>query len=180
MNLPNKITFIRVFMIPLYLIVYLAKPLSETPNMWLALIIFALASITDGIDGYVARKYKMVTNFGKLMDPLADKLLVSAALIAFTASGALPAWAVILLVSREFYVSGLRMLAIEQGKVLAASGWGKFKTASQITLVIYILTPISWLKFDWMVTIVLVVTIVASLYSALDYTIKNKGVLQVG
>jgi len=176
MNLPNKITFLRVLMIPLYLIVYLARPLSETPNMWLALVIFAAASITDAIDGYVARKYKLVTNFGKLMDPLADKLLVSAALIAFTATGALPAWAVVLMISREFYITGLRQLAIEQGTVLAASGWGKFKTAMQITLVIYILLPIPFFKFDWIITGLLIITILASVFSAVDYTVKNKQV----
>ena len=176
MNLPNKITGIRVLMIPLYLFVYLARPFSPTPNMWLALVIFAVASITDAIDGYVARKYKMVTNFGKLMDPLADKLLVCAALVAFVASGALPAWAVILLISREFYVSGLRQLAVEYGVVLAASSWAKFKTTIQITLVIYILLPIQLFKFDWLVTTLLIITVLASVYSAADYTIKNLSV----
>jgi len=166
-------------MIPLYLVVYIAEPLSHVPNMWLALVIFSIASITDAVDGYVARKYGLVTNFGKLVDPLADKLLVSAAIIAFVGSGALPAWAVILLISREFYVSGLRLLAVEQGIVLAASGGAKFKTAAQITLVIYILLPIGLFSFDWLVTIILWVTIVASVWSAVDYTIKNKGVFKI-
>ena len=176
MNLPNKITFLRVLMIPLFLFVYLARPFSETPNLWLALIIFSVASITDAIDGYVARRYKLVTNFGKLMDPLADKLLVCSALVAYTASGTLPAWAVIILISREFYVSGLRQLAVEYGKVLAASGSAKLKTTFQITLIIYALVPIQMFRFDWLVMVLLIITIIASVYSAIDYTVKNKSV----
>ena len=176
MNMPNKITLLRVLLIPLYLFVYLAEPLSRTPNLWLALIIFSVASITDAVDGYVARRYKLVTNFGKLMDPLADKLLVCAALVAFTASGALPAWAVIVLISREFYISGLRQLAVEQGQVLAASSSAKFKTTTQIVLIIYILMPIEMFRFEWLVTVLLVITIIASVYSAVEYTVNSRGV----
>jgi len=177
MNLPNRITLARVCLIPVFLYVYLAQPLSEMPNMWLALIIFSVASITDAVDGYIARRYKLVTNFGKLMDPLADKLLVAAALVAFVASATLPAWAVVIMISREFFVSGLRQLAVEQGIVLAASPSAKFKTITQIVLVIYMLLPIQMLRFDWLVTALIVVTIGASLYSAVEYTVKNKAVL---
>jgi len=176
MNLPNKITIARVCLIPVYLFVYLAQPLSEMPNMWLALIIFSVASITDAIDGYIARRYKLVSNFGKLMDPLADKLLVSAALIAFVASGALPAWVVVLLISREFFVSGLRQLAVEQGIVVAASSSAKFKTITQIVLVIYILLPIQMFRFDFIVTALIVVTTLASLYSGIEYAVRNRGI----
>jgi len=176
MNLPNKITLVRVFLIPVFLFVYLAEPLSPTPNLWLALVIFSVASITDAIDGHIARKYKLVTNFGKLIDPLADKLLVCAALVAFVASSSLPAWAVVILISREFYISGLRQLAVEQGKVLAASGWAKFKTVSQIVLIIYILLPLELFKFDWLVIVLLVISIVASVFSAAQYTTRNKDV----
>lgn len=145
--------------------------------MWLALTIFSVAAITDAVDGYIARRYKLVTNFGKLMDPLADKLLVSAALIAFVASGAVPAWAVVVLISREFYISGLRQVAVEQGKVLAASGLAKFKTVAQMVLIIYILLPIEFFKFDWLVMAILIITVAASVLSAVQYTWKNRDVL---
>ena len=174
MNLANKITLLRVFMIPAFLFVYLAQPFNRTPNLWVALVIFSVAAITDAIDGYIARRYGQVSNFGKLIDPLADKLLVCSALVAYVASGTLPAWAVILLISREFYVSGLRQLAVERGTVLAASGWAKFKTAAQLTLVIYMLVPIEMLRFEWLVTVLLAVAIFASVFSAVDYTVKNK------
>jgi len=143
--------------------------------MWLALTIFSVAAITDAVDGAVARRYKLVTNFGKLVDPLADKMLVCAALVAFTASGALPAWAVIVLISREFYISGLRQLAVEQGVVLAASSLAKWKTGFQITLVIYILLPIEMFSFDWLVMALLIITILTSVLSAVQYTTQNIG-----
>jgi len=174
MNLPNKITLVRVCLIPVFLFVYLAQPLSEVPNMWLALTIFSVASITDGIDGYVARRYKLISNFGKLMDPLADKLLVSAALVAFVASGNLHAGVVVVLISREFYVSGLRQLCVDQGIVVAASPSAKFKTVTQIILVIYMLVPIQMFRFDWMIMTLIVITTLASIYSAIEYTIKNR------
>ena len=176
MNLPNKITLARVCLIPVYLYVYLAQPLSPVPNMWLALVIFSVASITDAVDGYIARKYGLVSNFGKLMDPLADKLLVCAALVAFVASGTLQAWVVVLLISREFFVSGFRQLAVEQGKVLAASNSAKFKTITQIVLIIYLLVPIQMLRFDWMVVALVVVTTAASLYSGIEYAVRNREV----
>ena len=177
MNLANKITLVRVFMIPVYLFVYMAKPFGLTPSLWAALIIFSAAAITDAIDGHIARRYKQESNFGRLMDPLADKLLVCAALVAFVASGSLPAWAVIILISREFYISGLRQLALTSGKVLAASSSAKFKTITQITLVIYVLIPIQIFRFDWLVMIVLIVTVAASIFSAVEYTVKNKNVV---
>jgi len=178
MNLPNKITLARVCLIPIYLFVYLAQPLSELPNMWLALVIFSVASITDAVDGYIARKYKLISNFGKLMDPLADKLLVSAALVAFVASGTLSAWVVVLLISREFFVSGIRQLAAEQGIVVAASVSAKFKTTTQIVLIIYILLPIQMFRFDWMVVVLTVITTAASLYSGIEYAVKNRAVFR--
>jgi len=178
MNLPNKITLARVCLIPVYLFVYLAQPLNEIPNMWLALIIFSVASITDALDGYIARRYKLITNFGKLMDPLADKLLVSAALVAFVASGTLAAWVVVLLISREFFVSGLRQLAVEQGIVVAASSSAKFKTITQIVLIIYILLPIQMFRFDWMIVALTVITTLASLYSGIEYAVKNRAVFK--
>ena len=177
MNLANKITLIRVFMIPVFLFVYMAKPFGMTPSLWVALIIFSLAAITDAIDGHIARQRNMVSNFGRLMDPLADKLLVCAALVAFVASGSLPAWAVIILISREFYISGLRQLALTSGKVLAASSSAKFKTIFQIILIIYVLMPIQMFRFDWLVMVVLIITVAASVFSAAEYTYNNNDVL---
>ena len=181
MNLPNKITLVRVFMIPAFLIVYMAQPFAAAHvNAWLAVILFAAAAITDALDGYLARKLKLVTNFGKLMDPLADKLLVCSALVAFTASGALPAWAVIIMISREFYISGLRQLALEQNLVLAATGGAKFKTIVQILMLIYLMLPISALVFEPVAWVFIAVSIISSLWTAFDYTWKNRGIFQNG
>jgi len=177
MNLPNKITILRVCLIPAFLVVFLVRPFSiEWINAYASVLLFAIAAITDAVDGYLARRYKLVTNFGKLMDPLADKLLVCAALVAFTYVDALPAWAVIVLISREFYISGLRQLALEARVVLAATSLGKFKTAAQITLIVYILLPFpfSLLVFDIVIFALLLITVVLSIWSAADYTWKNK------
>ena len=176
MNLPNKITLLRVVLIPAFLVVYLANPIGGIPNEWLALVLFVIAAVTDAVDGYLARRLGLVTNFGKLMDPLADKMLVCAAFIAFTAAGMLPAWATIILISREFYISGLRQLALEQKIVVAASGSAKIKTAMQITLIIYILLPypFSELYFAPVALALIIVTTIISVYSAAEYTYKNK------
>ncbi|MCL2371995.1 MAG: CDP-diacylglycerol--glycerol-3-phosphate 3-phosphatidyltransferase [Defluviitaleaceae bacterium] len=179
MNLPNRITVLRVLLIPAFLLIYLAQPFGPGwVNDWLALVLFSVAAITDAFDGYYARKLNLVTNFGKLMDPLADKLLVGAAIIAFTASGSIPAWAVIIMISREFYISGLRMLALEQKKVLAATGLGKFKTIAQITMIIYILLPIHFLVFQPVITILIILSVITSVISAWDYTTKNLAVFE--
>ena len=185
MNLPNKITLFRVCMIPVFLVFYMARPLGDMVSLWLALAVFAVASISDAVDGYLARRYGLTTNFGKLMDPLADKLLVSAALVAFTASGTLPAWATVIFISREFFVSGLRQLALEQGAVLAASVGGKIKTVFQMILIHFVLIPIPAFIIDAApvvqdirdvsVTALLILSIIASVLSGLDYGYKNWG-----
>ena len=174
MNLPNKITLLRVCLIPAFLVVYLANPFeSAAVNDWLALVLFAVAAITDALDGYLARKLKLVTNFGKLMDPLADKLLVCSALVAFVATGALPAWAVIVMISREFYISGLRQLALEQNRVLAATNGAKFKTIAQIVLIIYVMLPFREFVFEPVVLAIMIISIAASVLTAVEYTMKN-------
>ena len=157
---------------------FLVEPLPELANEWLALFLFVSAAITDAIDGYLARKMGLVTNFGKLMDPLADKLLVCAAIVAYAAVGLLPAWAVIVLISREFYISGLRQLALEKNIVMAATSGGKIKTTFQMILIIYILLPwpFSCLVFAPVTLALLIITVVASVWSALDYTLKNMAV----
>ena len=180
MNLPNKITMLRILLIPVFVYVYLTSPFGETVSLWVALWIFVFAAITDAIDGYLARKYKLVTNFGKLMDPLADKLLVTSAFIVFTATGELHVVASLLLIGREFYVTGLRVVLLEQGVVLPAGLSGKIKTISQITLVIYYLQPISLFHFDFLVTGLIIFAVFISLYSACEYTIKNRNIFLKG
>ena len=138
MNLPNKLTILRVFMIPFFLI-FLLLDFSGTNGKYIALLLFVVASFTDFLDGYLARKYKLVTNFGKFMDPLADKLLVSAALISFVELGKLPSWIVITIISREFIISGFRLVAADSGVVIAASYWGKFKTVTQMIMIILLI-----------------------------------------
>jgi len=173
MNLPNRITLIRIVLIPVFLVLYLAAPFSPLLNAWLALIVFSVAAITDAIDGYLARKLKLVTNFGKLMDPLADKILVCSAFIAFIATGQMPAWAVIVIIAREFYISGFRQLALEQNLVLAASFWAKVKTIVHMVLAIYLLLPINILRFDIIEWILIILAVVLSVWSAVEYTMKN-------
>jgi len=176
MNLPNKITIARVMLIPVFLFLYLVQPFHEIVNMWLALLVFVTAAATDALDGYYARKLGLVTNLGKLMDPLADKLLVSAAFIAFASTGDMQAWAVILLISREFYITGFRQIAMDYNIVLAASFWGKLKTVFQITLIVYIILPppFTLLVFNFIIHALVIVTTAISIYSAVDYTMKNR------
>lgn len=127
MNLPNKLTTFRVILIPFF-VFFLLAPYFEGYGNYIALVIFIVASLTDFLDGKIARKYNLVTNFGKFMDPLADKLLVCSALICLIALDRIPAWIVIVIISREFIISGFRLIAADNGVVIAASYWGKFKT----------------------------------------------------
>ena len=170
MNTANKLTLTRVFLIPLFLVVlYLDFPY----NQLIALAIFVLASVTDFIDGYIARHYDQVTDFGKFMDPLADKLLVMAALIWFVSAGRFPAWAMLVVVAREFAVTALRLIAVERGRVIAAAWSGKVKTASTmvcICLMLLIARP----ALDLVCAAVILVTTV---YSGAEYFLKNKDVV---
>lgn len=178
MNLPNKLTTLRVMLIPFFVFFLV---LNDGRSQWfryLALAIFSIASLTDLFDGKLARKYHMVTNFGKFMDPLADKLLVCSALICLVELGQIPAWMVIVIVSREFIISGFRLVAAEQGVVIAASYWGKFKTTFQMIAVILmilnlpVLHPVTVLC-TW---IALILTII----SMVDYIAKNHQILTRG
>ena len=174
MNLPNKLTLLRVCLIPVFLLLYPASILGDPVSRYAALCVFIAASLTDALDGYIARKYNLITNFGKLMDPMADKLLVAAAMIAMVQTGALPSWVVIIIISREFLITGFRMLALERGIVIAASSWGKYKTISQIAMIILIL-------LDFIPNIILMpviaVAAILTVISAADYILKNKGVM---
>ena len=174
MTLATKITLIRVAMIPAYLVfMYLS---GGQPNawMWAGLVVFILASMTDFVDGYIARKYHQVSDFGKFLDPLADKLLTLAAMCMFCQWGSFPAWALMIVLTREFAVSGLRMVAGPKGKVIAAGKSGKFKTASSmIGLCVLMAFPtVSWLA--WVVVALIVITTV---YSGVEYFIQNWKVL---
>lgn len=174
MNLPNKLTLMRVIMIPFF-IVFLLVPITPYDNL-IALGIFILASITDFLDGYIARKYHLVTNFGKFMDPLADKLLVCSALICLIELDKIPAWMVILIIAREFIISGFRLIASDNGVVIAASYWGKFKTTFQIVAVCLLIADIPALAV--VTQIVLWIAVILTVVSLVDYLIKNKNVMK--
>jgi len=204
MNLPNKITMIRIFLVPIFIIVVLL------PFDWasiVGLIIFLIASITDSLDGHIARSRNMVTNFGKFLDPLADKLLVSAALIALVGMDKIPSWFATIVIAREFMVTGIRLLAASEGRVIAASIWGKIKTITQIIAISLLLidfTPrlaaydadvfmINKLKYLFstfleapvantigiLATFMIIVAIIMTIFSGVDYLVKNKDVLKL-
>lgn len=174
MNLANKLTILRIILIPLFLLALYLLP--DAYNELVAIVIFAVASTTDWLDGYIARTRNMITTFGKFMDPLADKLLVVTALIYFTEVGLLPAWVVIIIVARELLVSGFRILAVQKGVVIAASWWGKIKTATTMIMIIVLLIQWQNLVFNAIKTILVVATTVFTIISFIDYIIKNKGV----
>lgn len=174
MNLPNKLTILRVVMIPFF-IVFLLIPITSYDN-WIALAIFIVASITDLLDGKIARKYNLVTNFGKFMDPLADKLLVCSALICLIELGRIPAWMVIVIIAREFIISGFRLVASDSGVVIAASYWGKFKTTFQMVAVCLLIADIAALQI--VTQIVLWIAVILTVVSLVDYLIKNKEVMK--
>ena len=156
MNLPNKLTIFRVILIPFFVVFLLLDPSNQTYR-YIADAIFIIASLTDMLDGKIARKYNLVTNFGKFMDPLADKLLVSAAMICLIATGQLAAWIVIVIISREFIISGFRLIASDNGIVIAASYWGKFKTVFQMLMIIVLIANIQMPFFTVLGTILIYV-----------------------
>ena len=196
MNLPNKLTILRIILIPVFVVLLLANfgtMLEKDIARYLAIGVFVVASLTDFLDGYIARKHKLVTNFGIFMDPIADKLLVSAALVAMVELGLLPAWVVILVISREFVISGLRLIASNQGVVLAASKWGKMKTVTQMMMIIFVLfnmgkdvlgngialQPFADISdvFNYFCEILMYLSAVLTVVSAVDYIVKNRHVL---
>ena len=175
MNLPNKLTMLRICMIPFFVLFELAFPGQEWAK-WLAFVIFVAASLTDKADGYIARKYNMITNFGKFMDPLADKLLVCSAMICFVQKQQMPAWIVIVIVSREFIISGFRLIAAEAGKVIAAGIWGKLKTVVQMTMAIVLIADIP--GWELPETILIYAALILTVISLVDYLVQNKEVLE--
>ena len=174
MNLPNKLTVLRVVMIPFF-VVFMLTGLGGDYGNYIALAIFIIASLTDLLDGKIARKRNLVTNFGKFMDPLADKLLVCSALICLVEMERLAAWMVIVIIAREFIISGFRLIASDNGVVIAASYWGKFKTTFQMIMIILLILDLGG-GFAAVTWIALILTVV----SLIDYLVKNKGILLEG
>jgi CDP-diacylglycerol---glycerol-3-phosphate 3-phosphatidyltransferase len=177
MGLANKITLIRILFIPVFMI-FLLIPSIHPAGVYIAAAIFTIAAITDAIDGNVARSQKQVTVFGQLMDPLADKLLVSAALISLVELDKVPAWVAFLIIAREFAVSGLRLIALAENKVIAASVWGKIKTVSQIVAIIAVIVDLPVNPFGvslgWSL---MLLAVVMTIVSGIDYFVKAKDVL---
>jgi len=189
-NLANRITLARIFLVPIVTIFLLVKlnlgtltlgEYSISYNQLCALLLFIIAASTDGLDGYIARKNKIVTNLGKLLDPLADKLLMAAVLIALVEMEKLGAWVAIIIISREWAVTGLRQIALLDGAVMAASKWGKWKTAVQITMIIVLLLnnfPFNFI--DLRIDLVVVwASVLITVYSGVDYFVKNKNLIPV-
>jgi CDP-diacylglycerol--glycerol-3-phosphate 3-phosphatidyltransferase len=189
MNLANKLTLIRIFLVPIFLIFIAEKGIPY--GSFIATFIFILASLTDKLDGYIARSRNQITNFGKFMDPLADKLLVTAALISLVELHVVPSWAAVVIIAREFAVSGLRSIAAAQGRVIAASWWGKIKTVIQIIAIILLLLKVNihdarllkiftidnhYVKefFAIVPMVMLMIAVVVTLLSGYDYFKKNK------
>ncbi|MCX4323733.1 MAG: CDP-diacylglycerol--glycerol-3-phosphate 3-phosphatidyltransferase [Lachnospiraceae bacterium] len=174
MNLPNKLTIFRVILIPFFVVLLLFDITAF--DKWIALAIFIIASLTDFLDGHIARKYNLVTNFGKFMDPLADKLLVCSAMICLVELARIPAWVVIIIIAREFIISGFRLVASDNGVVIAASYWGKFKTVFQMIMICLMIADLPSLAL--VTQIVMWVALVLTVVSLVDYLIKNKGVMR--
>ena len=200
MNVPNILTIIRVVMIPFYVFFMLTSNGGDSAA-WVALIIFCVASLTDMLDGKIARKYNLVTNFGKFMDPIADKLLVCSALICFVDMRLLPSWMVIIIISREFIINGLRLIASDNGVVIAAGWWGKLKTVFQMATIIYFMflwglgKIITWQEYiltefrgmeqsanisEWSLigTLIAWIALILTIISLIDYIVKNRNVLK--
>lgn len=180
MNLPNKLTLFRVILIPFF-VFFLLAPFFPGYGNYIAIAIFIVASLTDMLDGKIARKYNLVTNFGKFMDPLADKLLVCSALICLIELQMLPSWIVIIIIAREFIISGFRLIASDNGVVIAASYWGKFKTTFQMLMVIVLMLDITLNQYAWIHILGIVLTYIAlalTVISLIDYIVKNRGVLK--
>ena len=191
MNLPNKLTLLRMILIPVLVLFLLWEQLTGTPLLgeadpWIALTVFVIASLTDFFDGRIARGRGLITNFGKLMDPLADKLLVCSALVCLVALDRIPAWIVIIIIAREFVISGVRQLAAEQGRVIAASYWGKFKTFSQMLMIICMIINLhaigeaQGVPYGILTDVLMWTAFALTLISMIDYLIKNRDVIVGG
>ena len=184
MNLPNKLTLFRVFLIPIFvaaLIFYKELNIDFDTAKYIAVSVFIIASCTDAVDGYIARKYNMITNFGKFMDPLADKLLVTSAMISmisFPTHVNMPSWVVVIVIAREFIITGFRLVAAEKKIVIAAGFWGKIKTITQMVMIIVILLDFDAPFFWWTGNVLIWLSVIFTIISAADYIIKNLDVFK--
>lgn len=179
MNLPNKLTVLRVIMVPFF-VFFMLTGVGGAANKWIALIIFCVASLTDMLDGKIARARNLVTNFGKFMDPLADKLLVCSALIALVDLNKIAAWVVIIIIAREFIISGFRLVASDNGVVIAASYWGKFKTTFQMLMIIYLVVDLQFAYANVVGMVLVYVALALTVISLVDYIAKNYKVFLEG
>ena len=178
MNLPNKLTVLRVILVPFFVFFLLGADWIGSFSPYIALIIFIVASLTDMLDGKIARKYNLITNFGKFMDPLADKLLVCSALICFVDMHRMPTWVVLIIIAREFIISGFRLIASDNGIVIAASYWGKFKTVSQMIMTILLIADLGGV-FDIAETVFIYLALILTVVSLVDYLWKNRQVISM-
>lgn len=178
MNLPNKLTVLRMIMVP-YFVFFMLTDVGGAAGKWIALALFCIASLTDMLDGKIARKYHLVTNFGKFMDPLADKLLVCSAMICLVDLDKLASWIVIIIIAREFIISGFRLVASDNGIVIAASYWGKFKTVFQMAMVIVLIADLGGI-FNVIGTVLTWIALILTVVSLVDYVVKNRQVLTKG
>ena len=179
MNTPNKLTVARMILVP-FLVLFMLTDLGGEATRYIALAIFVVASVTDWFDGKLARKYNLVTNFGKFMDPLADKLLVCSAMICLIPLGKLTAWFVIVIIAREFIISGFRLVASDNGVVIAASYWGKFKTAFQMITIIMLVLNLNVPFMNIINTILIYISLGLTVISLIDYIAKNYKVFLEG
>lgn len=175
MNTANKITMIRVFLVPIFMVLFM---IDNAACRWAALGVFILASITDAVDGHVARKYNQTTTFGKFVDPLADKVLTTAAFLILMHYGRMDVWAVMIVLTREFMVAGVRLVAAGEGNVVAASMWGKLKTVTQMVAIVVAMILMSFDKFLGVPSIILSeiliwISVVFTIVSGIDYLAKN-------
>ena len=177
MNTPNKLTVVRMIMVPFF-VLFMLTDFAGAAGKWISLLLFVAASFTDYLDGHLARKYNLVTDFGKFMDPLADKLLVCSALICLVEMDRLAAWIVIIIIGREFIISGFRLVAADNGIVIAASYWGKFKTVSQMAMTIVMLMDLGG-GFQTLETLLLYLSLVLTVISLVDYIWKNRQVISM-
>ena len=177
MNTPNKLTLFRVVMIPFF-VVFMLAPIGGAAAKWIALAIFIIASLTDALDGYLARRDNLITDFGKFIDPLADKLLVCSALICLVELDKIPCWVVIIIIAREFIISGFRLIAADNGVVIAASYWGKFKTVSQMVMIILLIADLGGV-FYTIGQIFIYLSMALTVISLIDYLIKNRNVISL-
>lgn len=184
MNLPNKLTLFRVLLIPVFVVVLIFNKELNLPldtAKYIAVAIFVIASCTDAIDGYIARKYNMITNFGKFMDPLADKLLVTSAMISMIgleANVIMPSWVVVIVIAREFIITGFRLVAAEKKIVIAAGFWGKIKTITQMVMITVVLLDFGGDFFWWLGNILIWLSVIFTIISAADYIFKNLDVFK--